>query len=163
MASLYKRATPSQQKMLRMIEGAVYNWADAHDMERDEFMARGIAKRAAGTLSAQMRDVLAVSPAVISTAPSEGGGSHFGSGLLPKVGQGNSQPKGSNRCKNPASQGTQRQRGASHLSRRTPLTRLWKKLASQMWNLRRTGQLERFEAYKEVLRAIAKLQELEGK
>lgn len=53
MASLYKRATPAQAKVLRAVEGAVHNAAHAHPefIISDRF-ARSIAKRAAGTISA---------------------------------------------------------------------------------------------------------------
>lgn len=51
-----------QQRMLRIVEGAVLNAYDAHpepeqDMAR---FARGVAKRAVGTLSAQLPEVLAL-------------------------------------------------------------------------------------------------------
>ena len=55
MASLYKRANAQQRRILRIVEGAVKNAADHHP----EFtcfspqLARSIAKRAAGTLSAE--------------------------------------------------------------------------------------------------------------
>lgn len=66
MSSLYKRATPVQLRMLRIVEGAVLNTIDAHDLG-DGFLfdtkrfARSVAKRAVGTLSAQiiLADVLA--------------------------------------------------------------------------------------------------------
>jgi hypothetical protein len=53
MASLYKRATPAQTKVLRAVEGAVHNAAHAHPefIISDRF-ARSIAKRATGTISA---------------------------------------------------------------------------------------------------------------
>lgn len=61
MSTLYKRATPLQKRMLRIIEGAVMNAHHAHakrDISMERF-ARSVAKRAVGTLSAQMLDVLA--------------------------------------------------------------------------------------------------------
>jgi hypothetical protein len=60
MASLYKRATPFQVRLLRAVEGAVHNTAHAHPefLITDKF-ARSIAKRAAGTISAQMPGSLA--------------------------------------------------------------------------------------------------------
>lgn len=75
MSSLYKRATPIQKKMLRIVEGAVRNALDAHpsilltgDMSVEIF-ARSVAKRAIGTLSSQM-EVLAGS----NLLPATGGG-----------------------------------------------------------------------------------------
>ncbi len=57
MSSLYKRATPIQHQMLRIIEGAVKQTHDAHPHIVDiEQFARCVAKRAVGTLSAQMLD-----------------------------------------------------------------------------------------------------------
>src|SRR5690348_5579707 len=59
MATLWKRATPSQYRMLRAIAGAVLNTCDHHRMTRDARFARGVAKRAVGTLTAQWPEVLA--------------------------------------------------------------------------------------------------------
>ena len=59
MATLYKRAAPRQRQVLRAVEGAVLNEADAHGRTRDRIMARSIAKRAAGTISALMPRLLA--------------------------------------------------------------------------------------------------------
>src|SRR5260221_505732 len=60
MTSLYKRATPRQAMVLRMIEGAVKNAAHAHPGRTiDDRMARSIAKLAAGTLTSQWGSVLA--------------------------------------------------------------------------------------------------------
>jgi hypothetical protein len=61
--SLYKRATPSQAYILRVVEGAIKNATDAHpDLIVSAKYRRSIAKRAAGTLSAQWADVLAAKP-----------------------------------------------------------------------------------------------------
>jgi hypothetical protein len=65
MVSLYKRATPSQVRILWAVEGAVLNTADCHSelgaiLKPNPGLARSIAKRAAGTLTAQWPDVLAV-------------------------------------------------------------------------------------------------------
>ena len=70
MSTLSKRATPLQKQMLRIIQGAVINTCDAHyksglgDMGKGhmvdiEHFARSVAKRAVGTLSAQLADKLA--------------------------------------------------------------------------------------------------------
>lgn len=60
MVTLAKRATPSQARILKIVEGAVLNASDAHKVPRDTWLARSIAKRAAGTLTAQWPEVLAV-------------------------------------------------------------------------------------------------------
>jgi hypothetical protein len=68
MATLSKRATARQKQLLRIIEGAVRNTFDAHPdfyvtgrngpIDKNQ-LARSIAKRAVGTLSSQLDDVLA--------------------------------------------------------------------------------------------------------
>lgn len=62
MVSLYKRATPMQMRMLRIVEGAVLNTVHAHPEPREDLarFARGVAKRAVGTLTAQLPEVLAL-------------------------------------------------------------------------------------------------------
>lgn len=58
MSSLYKRANPTQRKMLKIIEGAVRHAHNVHPVGSIEIerFARSVAKRAVGTLSAQMQD-----------------------------------------------------------------------------------------------------------
>ncbi len=58
MSSLYKRANPTQRKMLKIIEGAVLHAHNVHPVGSIEIerFARSVAKRAVGTLSAQMQD-----------------------------------------------------------------------------------------------------------
>ena len=74
MTSLYRRATPRQKKVLLMIEGACHNAAHAHPKwEFDPRLATSIAKRAAGTLTAQWPDVLAASPSMRSDRDGEPG------------------------------------------------------------------------------------------
>lgn len=60
MASLYKTANSRQRFILKVVEGAVKNVADHHGLKFDPRQARSIAKRAAGTLTAQWPDVLAI-------------------------------------------------------------------------------------------------------
>ena len=151
MATLYKRATPSQRKILRIVKGAVLNEADAHGRKRDEIMARSIAKRAAGTLTAQMRDVLALdSPTSVSNDVA----------IVAKIAVAcEQQSEGDHLVKHPTPLIRARgQRGPSKVVRRSPLMRLRKQLSSQMRGLRESGQIERYEAYKEVLRQISKMQ-----
>ncbi len=74
MSSLWKRASPREVKVLRIIAGAVLNTNDAHPGRYvvDAKFARGVAKRAVGTLSAQWSGVLAVGISRSSVAvPSE--------------------------------------------------------------------------------------------
>ena len=60
MASLYKRASASQALILRIVEGACKNVCDIHpELEIPPKFRRSIAKRAAGTISAQWSELLA--------------------------------------------------------------------------------------------------------
>lgn len=155
MATLYKRATPAQYKLLRVVEGAVLNTFDAHGLPREPVMARSIAKRAAGTLSACWPEVLAA-----ASLPSER------SGVAPVL-----QPSARSaqvslhaahlakrRTVGPLSVKAATSRGASKLSRRSPLMRLWRQLSVQMRDIHRSGNVERYKAYQDVLKAIAELQ-----
>src|ERR1700761_6582133 len=86
MATLWKRATPSQYMMLRIIAGAVLNVQDHHGMVREQRFARSVAKRAVGTLTAQWPDVLAASNRQIGgrdrLVPRQPQGSQLIEGLL---------------------------------------------------------------------------------
>src|SRR4051794_38425435 len=62
MVTLSRRATPPQAMMLRIVEGAIKNASDAHGKDFDPTFARSVAKRAVGTLSAEMPAVLAAQP-----------------------------------------------------------------------------------------------------
>lgn len=74
MASLYKRATPPQQRILRAVEGAVHNACHAHPgIVVSARFARSVAKRAAGTISAQMPGLLAP----LTSASEQGRGDTF--------------------------------------------------------------------------------------
>lgn len=70
MTSLARRATPRQAMVMRMIVGAVKNAADSHPdwMVYNRRLANSIAKRAAGTLTAQWPDVLAAPMALSDSA-----------------------------------------------------------------------------------------------
>jgi hypothetical protein len=60
MTTLWKRANGPQERMLRVIAGAVRNTAQAHPGQLpDDRFARGVAKRAVGTISAQWAELLA--------------------------------------------------------------------------------------------------------
>ncbi len=151
MATLYKRATPSQARILRIVEGAVKNASDAHrDVKFDRKMARSIAKRAAGTLTAQWPEVLAA-----TSKPS-----------------GNAQPLGVRelgttlRTLDDPGVGTDglssgkanRGRGAPQTLRRSPLVKVWGQLAILTGEAKRNGQHERANALIEALKIVAKEQ-----
>lgn len=64
MTTLSRRATPAQQRVLKIVAGAVKQTLDHHPDWRTEDSARlatSIAKRATGTLTAAMPDAFAVS------------------------------------------------------------------------------------------------------
>lgn len=136
MASLYRRASPAQRAILRIVEGAVKNACDAHPhLAISPQHRRSIAKRAAGTLSAQWPEVLA--------AGNQSSGSDVGSlSSSPVTGR----------------QTARRRPGGERSStKRFPLRRLIAELARPIRDLKLTGQTERVEAMIEVLRIIHRL------
>jgi hypothetical protein len=141
MTSLHNRATPSQAKILRAVEGAAKNAGDAHpEWKITPHVARSIAKRAAGTLTAQWPDVLAARELSVS-------------GGMSLVGRGRRQ----------AAQPLKRAgRGALRsVHGRSPIIRLRSQLARQMRDVKNSGNTERAEAFIDVLRMIAALLESE--
>jgi hypothetical protein len=136
MVTLSKRATPSQQRILRAVAGAVKNVADHHpEYCLTPKMGRSIAKRAAGTLSSQWDGVLAA--ALLS---SDRAGASPVAAASPAASNGLTMP----------SKGR-----VSARSRRAPLRLLWKELAVKVGKAKREGNLERAQAFIEVLRRIA--------
>lgn len=136
MTSLYKRATPSQARILRAVEGAVKNVSDHHpDFKYNPRLARSIAKRAAGTLTAQWPDVLAA-----VTRPSD-----------------RTDADSSSSARRPAPQLDQAMaiRGASHPSRRSPFPELWSALVKLVGAAKKNGDKVRADALIDALRIIA--------
>ena len=160
MVTLSKRATPSQQRILRIIEGAVLNAADAHQIKRDERMARSIAKRAAGTLSSQWPDVLAA-----NMRPSVSGSS------------GDFQCRACERREHLTAIRARRERvkqrtydakadslitaaqggGLLPPNKQPPLLELWRRLKREMWHISRSDDQSKYLAYVDLLRMIDKL------
>jgi hypothetical protein len=138
MTSLYNRASPSQARILRIIEGAVKNAAYAHpEYDVPKRFARSIAKRATGTLTAQWPEVLAAK----NREPSDKALGEIRRSLAP-----------------PSAQVVKRQgRGASKFGRRSPLAALRRDVGIMASIARRAGQHERLEALADVLRLLAKL------
>ncbi len=140
MSSLYKRATPSQAMVLRIVEGAIRNAAHAHpDLEISARHRRSIAKRATGTLTAQWPDVLAAKPK--RQKPSE-----------IDVFELNSGPE--RRQQSHALKTAGREATGFH---RFPLRTLRKKMVRQMTEIRLSGDVARYAAWQDVLRMIADL------
>ncbi len=134
MATLYNRATASQRRVLRIVEGAVKNVADCHpELKLTPRVCRSIAKRAAGTLTAQWPDVLA------AKRPSERADETPGA----SVGAPTSH----------RSRGSERGRGQLY-NPRPQLRFLWNRFAGEVALAKRTGRTERAEAFIDVLRAI---------
>ena len=136
MSSLYKRATPPQARILRIVEGAVKNAADAHpNYGIDRRFCRSVAKRAAGTLTAQWPEVLAAKP---SDKPV---------GVIVRTSQ-----------RLAADPGKPRVRGPSELTRRSPLRLLHVELGILACKAKHDGNAERFAAIADCLRAVARLE-----
>lgn len=133
MASLYNRATPSQRRILRVIKGAVKNAADAHPQYRvsDRF-ARSVAKRAAGTLTAQWPDVLA------ARMPSE---------------RATSKPVKAGPAKAHCLKPTQGERLT--IARRSPFKLLYTRLGAMAGSARKAGHDARAAALADALRVVA--------
>ncbi len=139
MTSLYRRATPPQRRVLRIVEGAVKNALDAHPRAAvPHNFARSVAKRATGTLTAQWPDVLA------ARMPSDRAGSD-----LVKA-----RP-----VKSHLRQASQR--GSSYLLRRTPpcpFKKLYTRLGAMAGFARKAGNEKRAAAFADALRVIANLE-----
>lgn len=148
MASLYKRASPRQAMILRMVEGAVHNTMHAHPGRQiDDRITRGIAKRAAGTITSQWRSVLA--------APKGRSEGESGNGTDQKATVGNKVVLAHGKR---SPQVVSDDLGARHtLSWRAPLRALHRMIGGACGDARRTGNAEREMALKDVLRAIARL------
>ena len=137
MTTLYRRATPSQYRILRVVEGAVRNAAHAHpNIEIPQSFARSVAKRATGTLTAQWAEVLAARSA--SSEASDVTGYDARSRVV-------------------SSQHAIQRGAVLPRRRRSPLMRLWQDIAKQMRALK-TDDPARYAAYQDVLRMIAGLQ-----
>lgn len=137
MASLWKRATPSQHRMLRAIAGAVRNTASAHSVALTDRFARGVAKRAVGTLTAQWPDVLAAA----DKRRQNGSRDTFLS----------RQPRGSELAEGHSKGDRLR------LLRRSPIRELWKSYAAGMWKVKR-GPPEVYAAHIRVLKLLDEAQ-----
>lgn len=134
---MYKRATPAQSMVLRIVEGAVKNATDAHpELDIRPHHRRSIAKRAAGTLTAQWPDVLAAGPPR----------SESGEGLN----SARPRRRSSNSLKAVGREATQ-------ATKRFPLRRLIAEIARPIRDLKQSGRTERAAAMVDVLRMIDSL------
>lgn len=133
MVTLWKRATPSQYRMLRAIAGAVHNAAHAHHAVLPRGFARSVAKRATGTLTAQWADVLAAKTSRRQDGSRDNYVSRGPRGSSPAEGH----PKGDRLS----------------LTRRSPLRELWKKFAAGMWKVKH-GPPEIYAAHVRILKLL---------
>lgn len=138
MSSLYVSATFPQQRILRIIAGAVKNVADAHGEEFNPRRARSIAKRATGTLSSQWPEVLAAS------APS--------GRSIRTASESNGRLAGAQAAKHA--------RKGDVLRAKAFPTRLFiRDISRQLRDLKASGQTERAQAFIDVLRLVSNLSE----
>ena len=154
MVTLAKRATPAQVRILKIVEGAVLNAYDAHRTPRDTWLARSVAKRAAGTLSAQWPEVLAVNsrlPAKGTSIPARCRACERRGHLIRLSARrehatfvtGN--VKGSNHSA---------RREPPQLLRRLPLLLLWDKIKREMWHIKRLEDTAKIQAHIYLLKMI---------
>jgi ribosomal protein L29 len=132
--------------ILRIIEGAIKNACDSHGLEFDPYFARSVAKRAAGTLSAEMSAVLAAKPSeklgVATNLVSSRRAARTWSSASPV--------RGSKLVMGQSS-------GRSQNTKVAPLRQLEKHLFSQMRAVKDSGNVEKANAFIEILRKIAEL------
>ena len=149
MTTLYKRASPQQAQALRIIAGAVLNTNDAHPGKYqgiDARFARSVAKRATGTLFAQMADVLAVG----ISRPSEADSGHV---KVPSRTGDIASISG-----NGSAQIGIRSKRASESSHSLALTKRAEKALQRLIEpARANGQQERAEAFIEALTVLGRL------
>ena len=139
MSTLYVRCSLRQAKLLRMVEGAVKNTADAHKgwFTYSPRLGRSIAKRAVGTLTAAWPEVLALPQQAASESAKGGSTGSSGAASATEL------------CKSA-------RWGRGHRFRdRASLRRVHKELSARAGDLRRSGQTERLTGIIEALRLIA--------
>jgi len=143
MVTLLKRATSQQIRLFRIIAGAVRNVADHHpELNITRYTVRSIAKRAVGTLTAQMPDVLAGLPAypsrkealtiVIKASPA----SH------------------SLKARDRFDTDTSKRRGMRQTSSHPPLRKIIRELSFKAGQARRNNNTEALAAYVTTLRLL---------
>lgn len=152
MTTLYKRATPSQAMILRIVEGAIKNTCDAHGIEFDPKFARSVAKRAAGTLSEQIPAVLAAKPSekVGAAQISKAARAHPVAPIQPADESERTKTHRGSTCREP-------QNGAVKSTLViAPFRPLIKALSKDLWNLKHENP-ERYQAFVDVLKLISQL------
>lgn len=140
MPTLYKRATVSQVRVLRILEGAIRNASHVHpEWAVPNHMARSIAKRAAGTLTADWPDVLA-------------------------AGRQRSERATAQVCEPPSTRRSSEERlgrRAPHPARRSPLQRALALLSHEIGRSKRAGDPGRMAALIHAIRIIAAVEKVD--
>lgn len=152
MVTLSKRATQEQQHIMKVVQGAVKNVADHHpEYHLTERMARSIAKRAAGTLTAPDK-AKKRGPVLAAQSPSESQSSHLleGDGGPSQVGQAAS-GEPSHRVMAGATGG-----GRLISRRRSPLQLIHIDLGLMAGWARKAGHATRAAAFEDALRIVAR-------
>lgn len=149
MVSLYNRANARQWRVLRIIEGAVKNVYDHHkDFKYSPRLARSIAKRAAGTLTAAWPDVLAAKPSDMSDPENHASGGH----QTPHARQGSGGGQDTHWSS------VSRQRGGSQVRSAHPFYRkIVRALSLRVAFLKRSGDTQMAEGVIEALRIIDRI------
>jgi hypothetical protein len=139
MSSLYKRATPEQFWMLRVIEGAIKNTCDAHNDKFSRTFAKSVAKRAVGTLTAERPKTLGA-----GLPRSDEAMAPFRARLRRVV----------------LTAGRQHRGAVTSSNGRSPFKSLWATVAKQMRSIKDSGDSEVFEAYRDLLKALDRVEKL---
>lgn len=144
MVTLMKRATKGQHKVWRIIKGAVRDTAHVHQIELPYHFCTSVAKRATGTLTANMPDVLAAASVSVRQKVE---GSPQGQPQTAKAGR---------ICKGPAGRshasGDRSAKGPRLTSaRRGPLLRFLKDAPQVMWWLKHNDPI----AYDHMQKALS--------
>lgn len=138
--------TPSQEWVFRAVAGAVKNAAHGHpNWPLDKTIARSIAKRATGTLTAGWRDVLAAAP------------SERAEGALSPT-----RPPRGRSLQGRVKRGASVRDTVQRVGRCSPLRLLHNKIGAMAAAAKYTGQPERAAILIEVLRVIGDMREAEG-
>lgn len=142
MITLANRATLRQQKVMRIINGACRDAANAHpEWKFEPHWARSISKRATGTLTASWPEVLAMPQALSERAhhparPDDRSGGHGVTGNSPWLG-----------------------RASRSLKRSPALSYIQRSIGALAGEMKRSGDQAGATALVEALRLVAKIRE----
>lgn len=150
MVTLMKRASKGQHKVWRIVKGAVRDTAHVHGVELPYSFCTSVAKRATGTLTAQMPDVLAAASVPVRQT---GCGAPEGQSQRSRLAQ-ISQPADRSRLLEVG-----QKKGPRSPVKRGPLLRFLKDAPSIMWWLKRNDP----EAYAYMQQALQNVGKIVGR